>query len=382
MVSVCVLMAGSGQRCHINQNKVLYKINNTPLYMYSVLQFIKSEEVEEVIIVVNHNDYDEVCSYINKHHFKKAVHVILGGATRMESSYLGVKKAKASTVVIHDAARPLITIEDINNLLVASTNKDICIACEKVVDTIKTINNGKIDKTINRENLLRASTPQVVNKEKYLKYYQQAINDNIICTDEAMLFEYNNCDIDYYILQNNNIKVTTIDDLNYVKYRLNDMEIKIGHSNDIHRLVPGKKLFLGGIEIESTYGLEAHSDGDCLLHAITEAIIGALGLGDIGMHFSDQDEKYRGISSNYFLDQARLMLIENNYCIVNIDSIVYCERPKLQKYKKLMEENIASILQIDANRVNVKATCKEQTGPIGRGEAIEAEAVCLIKKII
>lgn len=158
--------------------------------------------------------------------------------------------------------------------------------------------------------------------------------------------------------------------------------MRIGSSIDIHRLVENKKLILGGVEVPSSKGCLAHSDGDVLIHAIVDALIGALGLGDIGEHFSDKDPKYQNISSTYFLKEVKKMLEKEGYEILNIDSLIILETPKLKEYKNKMKENIAKILEIDSSKINVKAGTNEGIGEIGRGEAIEAYATVLIRKVM
>ena len=157
--------------------------------------------------------------------------------------------------------------------------------------------------------------------------------------------------------------------------------MRIGSSIDIHRLVENRKLIIGGVEIPSSKGSLAHSDGDVLIHAIVDALIGALGKGDIGEHFSDKDPKYQSISSTYFLECVKKMLSDEGYEILNIDSLVILETPKLKDYKQKMKENIALHLGIDASKVNVKAGTNEGIGELGRNEAIEAHATVLIGKV-
>lgn len=157
--------------------------------------------------------------------------------------------------------------------------------------------------------------------------------------------------------------------------------MRIGSSIDIHRLVENRKLVIGGVEIPSNKGSLAHSDGDVLIHAIVDALIGALGLGDIGEYFSDKDPRYQNISSVYFLNVVKEMLKKEGYEIVNIDSLVKLESPKLKDYKKEMEKTIAYHLEIDPNLVNVKAGTNEGLDAVGRNEAIEAHAIVLLRKV-
>ncbi len=153
---------------------------------------------------------------------------------------------------------------------------------------------------------------------------------------------------------------------------------RIGQSTDIHQLVPNRKLVLGGVEIKSDKGLLGHSDADALLHAIIEAIIGAMGLKDIGIHFSDKDERYRGISSMVLLAKTYEMMNNHGYMIGNVDSLILVETIKMAPYIDKMRENIAKVLHTDINQINVKATRGEGLGFIGRSEGIMAQAVVLL----
>ena len=154
--------------------------------------------------------------------------------------------------------------------------------------------------------------------------------------------------------------------------------MRIGQSKDIHKLVEGRDLIIGGVKIPYEKGLLGHSDADVLLHAIIESLIGAMGLKDIGTHFSDKDSKYSGISSLLLLDETYKMLEENGYKVVNIDSLIIIEKPKMAPYIDEMRKNIAEHLHCDISLINVKATCAEGMGFIGKGEGAMAEAVCLI----
>lgn len=155
--------------------------------------------------------------------------------------------------------------------------------------------------------------------------------------------------------------------------------MRIGHGYDVHKLVENRKLILGGVDIEYSLGLDGHSDADVLLHAIMDALLGAAALGDIGKHFPDNDERYKGISSILLLKEVVSLLKENNYKVVNIDSTVIAQKPKLLPYIDSMRQNIAKACNIDINDVNVKATTEEHLGFTGRGEGISAHAVCIIE---
>ena len=156
--------------------------------------------------------------------------------------------------------------------------------------------------------------------------------------------------------------------------------MRIGQSQDIHKLVEGRELIIGGVKIPYEKGLLGHSDADVLLHAIIESIIGAMGLRDIGTHFSDKDSKYEGISSLLLLDETYKMMIENGYELVNLDSLIVIEKPKMAPYIEQMRNNIAEHLHCDVKQINVKATCAEGLGFVGKGEGALAQCVCLIKE--
>lgn len=158
-------------------------------------------------------------------------------------------------------------------------------------------------------------------------------------------------------------------------------EIKIGSGYDVHRLVPGRKLVIGGVEIDFNRGLAGHSDADVLIHAVCDAILGAAGLGDIGDHFPDTDPEYKGISSMILLEKCGVLLGEQGYDVSNMDCIVFAQVPKISPYKKKMEENIAGSLDMDATFVNVKATTTEKLGFIGKEQGIAAQCTLLVKAI-
>lgn len=158
--------------------------------------------------------------------------------------------------------------------------------------------------------------------------------------------------------------------------------MRVGMGYDVHRLVEGRKLILGGVEVPYEKGLLGHSDADVILHAVMDALLGAAALGDIGKHFPDTDEKYKGISSIELLKHVGSLLEENNYLIENIDGTIIAQRPKLRPYIEQMEENIAEALKIEKNRVNIKATTEEGLGFTGSGEGISAQAVCCLMPLM
>ncbi len=373
--SLILLAAGKSERFNSNINKVFYKINNKMLIEYSLDVFLSDDECKEIIIVYNSEDVEKIAYLKNKYQTNIIIYVE-GGPYRSKSVENGLKKALNEYVLIHDGARPLVSMEVINNVKEKLGEYDAVSTSCKCTDTIKEENN-KSYQTLDRSKLYQIQTPQGVKRSLLLK----ALESCESYYDDLQAIEKINGKCLLVSGDKKNIKVTTKDDIELVSYYLNSQkpQFKIGFSSDIHAFCDNKELVLGCTHIDYERGLLAHSDGDCLVHAICEAIIGALGLGDLGKHFPDKDPKYKDISSNYFLKEVKKLLDDHNYEIVNIDSLVMLEKPMLAKYINQMKENIAFYLQISPSIINIKATRGEGLGFIGKGEGIEARASVLIK---
>ena len=371
MKQAIVLAAGSSTRTNLGYSKILHKVNNKELLLYSVERFI--EEGYKVILVVNKDIMNHVKEIV-----PVEVVVTLGGKTRCESTRLGLKQITSEHVLIHDAARPLITSKNIKDLEISLKTHDAAFLAAPVVDSIKSNIDGAL-KSINRDELLIAQTPQGFKTKKIKEAHESSTQE---FSDDVSLYQnyFNEDGIGVVLNDTPNNKVTYNNDLEYVECFLNGFsQIKIGQSYDIHKLVSGRDLILGGVKLDYPLGLLGHSDADCLTHAITESIIGALGLGDIGTHFSDLDPKYKDICSLELLKETVKMMDKAGFEIGNIDSIVFAEAPKMTPYIKKMRESLAQVLGVDVSLINIKATTYEGMDAIGRGEAIAAESVCLLK---
>lgn len=361
MISAIVVCGGSGTRFDENKNKVLFDINNKPIYQYSVDLLLK--KCDEVIIV---------CKKEEEHLFLyKDCIIVYGGKERYLSVLNGLNKAKHDKVLIHDGARPFLQEEDLDKLIDKLAFVDAAFLAIKPKNTIKTVNL----ETLDRSSLIEALTPQGGEKELFIKGINKCIQDNFIPTDDICAIErLGNKNIEVIFSSSKNIKVTTKEDYN--------MNIpKIGHSFDIHRLVEGRELYLGGVKLDYHLGLLGHSDADCLLHAIAESLLGALSLGDLGSIFPDTDPKNKDMDSKVILKHINFIIKNKGYSIGNIDSTVYLELPKMKPHIFEIRKCISSILDISIDLVSVKATTYEKLGPIGEGKAIAAEAVCLLYKI-
>ena len=367
MISVVIVCGGSSTRMNSDINKVLLPLDNKPIFMHSLLKF--KEFTNDIIVVANENDINEIKKYHEN--------VIVGGPTRQDSVYNGVINARYNKILIHDGARPFISKSDISNIIDASEDYDTAFLGSKVIDSIKDINYNNLI----RDEMVLAYTPQLVSKELYLKAYSLAKEKNITYTDDvSLIYEELNIKPHLVLGDKSNTKITTQSD--YLKAIQNEAKYRIGHSWDTHKLVSGRKLILGGIEIPFEKGLLGHSDADALLHAIAESMLGALSLGDLGTHFPDNDPKYKDIDSKILLRKCYELIKNEGYLIVNIDTMIYAEAPKMKPYILLMRESISNILGLDINQVSIKATTYEKMDAIGRGEAIACDStVLLVKKI-
>ena len=381
-VSVIIAAAGMSRRMSSTCSKQLLKINSIPVIEYSIKAFSRSEYVSEIIIVTKKEDIPEtehICSS-----YPKVKAIVLGGAERFDS----VKNAfnqisdKSTLVAIHDAARPLITVDFINILINKAVTLGAVCPVGRVVDTIKLSNNSDtIDETLDRNKLYAAQTPQIFKTQLYAEALDKAHNANAQFTDDASIVEYFSHPVHLVINDNPNIKITRQTDIELIKHYLSEESImKIGHGYDVHRLTENRDLIIGGVNIPYSLGLLGHSDADVLIHAIMDALIGALGLGDIGRHFPDNNEEYKGISSVILLSRVKELLHNNGYRIGNIDATVIAQKPKLADYIEQMRINIAKALECPVECINVKATTEEGLGFTGNLSGISAHAVATIKK--
>jgi len=365
-IDAILLMAGSGLRTNLPYNKALYEVNKIPLYMYSVIKFNQIKEIENIYLCVSDADFLRVSEEV-KENYPSTI-IVKGAKTRSDSIKNVLKCISGKNdFIIHDCARPLVEISDIKKLI--DTTTLIGTLYHKSADTVKIVKSTV--ETIDRDDLYMVTTPQYFN----VKFINDILTNNEPFTDEIQIFE-NKVECNFIKESSLNLKFTTIEDLDYITYKLSNENLLVGHSYDFHPFSPNRSLILGGVKIDYELGLLGHSDADALYHAVTEAIIGALNLGDIGSLFPDTDEKYKDMDSSYFLKEVMNLVKERNLMVKCIDSIIYIENPKLKKYKALMANNIKKITH--AEYVNVKATTMEKCGLVGEEFGIGCEAICLL----
>lgn len=361
MVSVVIVCGGSSTRMNNEVNKVLLPLLDKPIFMHSLLKF--KEFCSDIVVVANQKDYEEIKHYHDN--------VVLGGATRQDSVANGVNACKYDKVLIHDGARPFITSCDIEKMIEVSNESNLAFLGSRMIDSVKNL----ALENLNRDDFIVTYTPQLVKKDEYLKAYSNA--KKVYSDDVSLVYEELGIKPKLVLGERSNIKITTNED--YLNALEKVSSFRIGHSWDTHKLVYDRKLILGGVEIPFEKGLLGHSDADALLHVIAESLLGALALGDLGTHFPDNDPKYKGIDSKILLTKTYDMVKEKGYEIVNLDTMIYAEAPKMKPYINLMRESIANILNININQISIKATTYEKMDAIGRGEAIACDSTVLLK---
>ena len=366
--SLILLMAGSGTRSGLEINKVLYQINNIPLFMYSLDKF-NQVGFDEYILVVSKNDFDIVFEYMENTQLD--VKIITGGSTRCESVRCALKCVTTDVAFIHDAARPLINISDIKNIKEASKSYKLGTMYHQVTDTIRKVTNNI--ELVNRDNLYSITTPQFFHKS----LFNTILNNKTLITDEITLFE-NIYEISFIKETTHNLKLTTKEDIEYIEYELScKHNYSTGHSLDYHPFDSCGKLILGGVTFDDYPILKGHSDADVVLHAVTESLLGAACLGDLGTLFPDTDPTYKGYDSSIFLKEVVKILNKKHIKIQSIDVMVYLIKPNLKDYKVKMAKHIKEIT--GASFVCVKAATLNKRGLISLEEGIGAEAISLIK---
>lgn len=374
--SAIITAAGSGTR--MNTDKMLMPLLGKSVILHTIEVFDECGFFDEIIVLASNDNIDKMKVLFEG----TSVIVTEGGATRGESVVRGLEKAKSEFVLIHDGARPLITKEIIEK----TAEECIISGCAAVgvtpKDTVKTAIDGVITDTVPRENCILIQTPQGFKKDELIKAYEKYGTGE---TDDCGVMEKSGAKIKIVTGSYENLKLTTPEDVltaeKIMKKRSGETEkfpMRIGTGFDTHRLTEGRDLIIGGVTIPYEKGLLGHSDADVLIHAVIDSLLGAASLGDIGTHFPDTDEKYKGISSMKLLSHTAELIEKAGYKIGNIDTTLIAQAPKMAPYIKEMEENLAKALGIDKSQVSVKAKSNEKMGFTGRGEGIEARAVSLI----
>ncbi|HHT43059.1 MAG TPA: 2-C-methyl-D-erythritol 4-phosphate cytidylyltransferase [Firmicutes bacterium] len=374
-IGVIVAAAGSGQRMGAEGNKVLLPLHGKPMLQYSLECFHSLEEIVDLVVVSREADLELVKDLAEKACPGRVVQVVPGGAERQESVYKGLKALPPDTdwAIIHDGARPFLTQDMVRRGLAAAREYGAVALAVPVKDTIKQVREGVIVDTPPRQELWAAQTPQIFRYELILRAHEQAREQGTSATDDCALVEALGHPV--YVAQGDygNVKITTPDDLP------GSAVGAVGFGYDVHRLVPGRKLILGGVEIPFDRGLLGHSDADVLTHAVMDALLGAMGEGDIGELFPDTDPRYAGISSLVLLSQVRGLMQKRSFAVANLDAVILAQQPKLSPWKEAIRARLASELGVSESRINIKASTTEGLGFVGREEGIAVQAVVMLR---
>lgn len=384
-IAALVCAAGVGSRMRADRPKQYLPIAGRPMLTSTVRALAAVERIDEIVVVVSPGDpyIDEVMKDFPPH-----VRVLrAGGAERAESVRNGLVASGWHDdvwVLVHDAARPCVRPGEVGALLdkvLSDETLDGGILAQPAADTMKRDDGeGRILETVPRAGLWRAATPQLFR----LRPLREALSGDLTgITDEASAMERRGAKIALVSSRATNFKVTEPADralAGLILGEKNMLPIRVGQGYDSHRLVEGRPLILGGVHIPFEKGLDGHSDADVLLHAVTDALLGAASLGDIGTHFPPSDPKWRGADSGKLLSAVLGLAKEKGWRVVNLDATVVCERPKLGSYKATIRENVAKLLEVSVDAVSIKAKTNEKMDAVGREEGMVAQAVILLAR--
>ncbi|MDX9807389.1 MAG: 2-C-methyl-D-erythritol 2,4-cyclodiphosphate synthase [Acholeplasma sp.] len=366
----CVLVAaGSGTRANLGYNKLRYLVNQKPLFWYAFKPFY--DRNYEMVLVVNPEDETFIRSYV-----PNDVKIVYGGKTRAESVKNGLQQVTEPYVMIHDAARVYIDETLIDQVENGLAIHQACVLSKRVTNTIYAKDESL--KVLDRRCLYEAETPQAFITEEIKKAYETISPQ---ATDDVSQYQmvYNH-EVGLVLHEQNNSKITYQKDIEQFEKEVENYMFKIGHSYDIHALVEGRKLILGGIEIPFELGLLGHSDADVLLHAVAESILGALGLGDLGTFFPDTDKKFKDMDSKIIVSDVVKMMKNKGYKVSNIDCTIFAEKPKLAPFIGDIKQSISHLLDAPVEAINVKAATNEKLDSIGNLKAMAASATILLIK--
>lgn len=388
--NVVICAAGSSSRMGGTTKKEYLPLNNGTVLSESVKKFLNSIEVEILAVTVPKNGQAdaEKALFSDKEIKQKLGSAKLifaeGGSTRQKSVFNALKKIQefhpeSDLVLIHDGARPFVTEKIIKDTLDATEEFGAAVPGTTPVDTQKLLDeNGFIEQHLTRSRMAAVQTPQGFRLKELLKAHELAEKDGKEYTDDTEIWGKYSGKVKAVQGDSANKKITYADDYTFGKQNMNSIKIGLGY--DLHRLVEGRKLIIGGIEFPFEKGEDGHSDGDALLHAITDALLGASGLGDIGSFFPPEDSKWKDANSVELLKTVWEIICGKGWKLVNLDCVVKLEKPKFLPQRQKVIENIAKALNVEPEKIFVKAKTGEKLDSVGSGNAIEAWATCLLSK--
>ena len=388
-VTAIIAAAGRGGRFGGGIPKQLMILGGRPILQRSVDAFVLHERITDLIVALPFELAVDTPSYLRGR--SKPIDIVEGGNRRQDSvarAFARVPTA-ADIVIIHDAARPLVSSALIERTIDAAAAHGAAIAAVAATDTVKRADERRfVVDTLPRHGIFLAQTPQAF-RMSVLREALGAADGAAEATDEAVLIERAGHPVQLVDGDPRNLKITTAEDLVAAECLVDawsgrrasvSSALRIGNGYDLHRLVPGRRLVLGGVTIPFDKGLAGHSDADAVCHAVTDAILGAAGAGDIGVHFPDSDVAWKDADSIALLRHAAQVVAAAGYVVLNVDVIVIAERPKVAPYAEEMRSNLARAIGIRPDQVSVKGKTNEGVGSIGAGESIAVHSVALLMR--
>lgn len=379
-IAVLIVAAGRGSRAGEGAPKQYRRVAGKTILSHT-LNAIKDALPEAVIQVVIHpDDADLYNDAVQNYPIQPAV---FGGSSRQESVFNGIsalKHLEPEFILVHDAARPFVDTGTIHRLIGAlKTGAQAVLPATKVTDTLKSVTEGTITHTVDRERLYAVQTPQAFSFENLLEAHSAAIGKEL--TDDGAVMEASGFSVQIVEGNAENFKITTAAD--FVKAEqilmMQLADVRVGSGYDVHRFEDGDHVWLCGVRIPFTKSLKGHSDADVGLHALTDALLASIADGDIGQHFPPSDAKWRGASSDQFLTFARDRVRAKGGVVAHVSVCIICEKPKVGPHNPAMRSRVAELLLIDVDRVSIQATTTEKLGFTGREEGIAAQATATIR---
>ena len=388
---------------HASVPKQFLNVEGKPILLRTVEAISALETVMQVVIALPPEHIPQAEEIFIRKPLRFPVEFVAGGSNRQSSVRNGCMRVRPDidVIMVHDAVRPFCPVEVMERVLAAAWKKGAAVPGLPTTETIQRISHmGRVRKTPPREELYAIQTPQAFHARLLMAALDRAETEGFIGTDESSVVRWAKHPVTVVEGAPENIKITRPLDMQIAQLLLKkraphesneidqeneasvvnsmDNDLRIGQGIDYHRLVEGRKLILGGVDIPSEKGLEGHSDADVLLHAICDALLGAAALGDIGRHFPDTDPAYRGRNSLFFLGEVRTKIAASGWCVRNVDATLLLQKPKIAPYAEAMRQNIAQALELDIQSVSVKATTTEGMNAEGRGEGVSAQVVALL----
>ena len=385
-----VAAAGSSSRMG-GTDKLMEFLDNVPVLMRTLTALQRAAAIDEIVIAAREDALVDISTLCKTYGITKCSKVVRGGESRCHSVLLAALEAspEAKLLAVQDGARPLVTPALIDRTVEAAAKCGAAAPAVPVKDTIKQAKGGDgktvpegcmVENTPDRSTLYAVQTPQCFDRTAYLAALDELDEASArLVTDDCSLFELAGRPVELVQGDYANIKITTREDL--PRAENGGKKMRIGHGYDVHRLVEGRKLILGGVEVPYEKGLLGHSDADVLAHAVMDAVLGAAALGDIGQHFPDTAEEYAGADSLMLARRVAEIMTEHGWRIENIDATILCQRPKLAPHIPAMRAKLAEAFGMPVDAVSVKATTEEHLGFTGEGLGIAAHAVALIEAV-